>query len=209
VTLAVQAKSNSEVEQQLQRILADPSFQSAPKLSVLLRYLVERTQAGQIDDLKAVAIAKAVFSRDDSFDAQTDTIVRVEAGRLRRRLAQYYAGNGLNDPLVIEIPKGAYTTTFSAPATPTADPESDPAPQVTGHAESRVIANPAAPADQPARKWVALLSLGLLLAVALWQFGDAEKSAPAAASKPFVMVMPMEHQSTGIDQKVVERFVRL
>ena len=99
MNLAEQAQSNSEVEEQLQRILADPSFQSAPKLSVLLRYLVERTQAGQIDDLKAVAIAKAVFSRDDSFDAQTDTIVRVEAGRLRRRLAQYYAGNGLALPL--------------------------------------------------------------------------------------------------------------
>ena len=109
MNLAEQAQSSSEVEEQLQRILADPSFQSAPKLSALLCYLVERTQAGQIDDLKAVAIAQAVFGRDDSFDAQTDTIVRVEAGRLRRRLAQYYEGNGLNDPLVIDIPKGAYT----------------------------------------------------------------------------------------------------
>ena len=202
MNLAEQAQSSSEVEEQLQRILADPSFQSAPKLSALLCYLVERTQAGQIDDLKAVAIAQAVFGRDDSFDAQTDTIVRVEAGRLRRRLAQYYAANGLNDPLVIDIPKGAYTTTFSDPATPESESESGPAPQITGHA---VTAKPAATASQPARKWVALLSLGLLLALALWQFGDAEKSAPAAASKPFVMVMPMDHQGTGIDQKVVER----
>ena len=184
MNLAEQAQSNSEVEEQLQRILADPSFQSAPKLSALLCYLVERTQAGQIDDLKAVAIAQAVFNRDESFDAQTDTIVRVEAGRLRRRLAQYYEGNGLNDPLVIDIPKGAYTTRFSEPATPTSESESGPAPQVTGHAEHAVITQPAAPASQPSRKWVALLSLGLLLAVVLWQFGDGEKSAPAAARTP-------------------------
>lgn len=118
VSMPEQAQANGEVEKQLQRILADPSFLSAPKLSALLRYLVERTLAGQSDDLKAVSIAKAVFRRDDSFDAQTDTIVRVEAGRLRRRLAIYYEGGGLNDPLVIDIPKGGYTPRFSEPATP-------------------------------------------------------------------------------------------
>jgi len=205
VNLAEQAQTNSEVEEQLQRILADPSFQSAPKLSALLCYLVERTQAGQIDDLKAVAIAKAVFSRDDSFDAQTDTIVRVEAGRLRRRLAQYYEGTGLNDPLVIDIPKGAYTTRFSEPATPASESESGPAPHIAGHAEPAVIAKPAAPANQPARKWVALLSLGLLLALFLWQLSDGEKPGPAVSSKPFIMVMPMAHRSSAIDQKVVDR----
>ena len=205
MNLAEQAQTNSEVEEQLQRILADPSFQSAPKLSALLCYLVERTQAGQIDDLKAVAIAKAVFSRDDSFDAQTDTIVRVEAGRLRRRLAQYYEGTGLNDPLVIDIPKGAYTTRFSEPATPASESESGPAPHIAGHAEPAVIAKPAAPANQPARKWVALLSLGLLLALFLWQLSDGEKPGPAVSSKPFIMVMPMAHRSSAIDQKVVDR----
>jgi adenylate cyclase len=199
VTLAEQAQSNSEVEEQLQRILADPSFQSAPKLSALLCYLVEKTQAGQVDDLKAVSIAQAVFRRDDSFDAQTDTIVRVEAGRLRRRLAQYYEGNGLNDPLIIDIPKGAYTSRFSAPTTASSDSESGPAPQVTGHAEPAVLAS------QPARKWLALLSLGLLLALFLWQLGDGEKPGPAVFSNPFIMVMPMDHRGSGIDQKVVDR----
>jgi len=203
VNLTELAQSNSEVEEQLQRILADPSFQSAPKLSTLLCYLVDRTLAGQIDDLKAFAIAQAVFNRDDSFDAQTDTIVRVEAGRLRRRLAQYYDGNGLNDPLVIDIPKGGYTARFSEPATSTSEP--GPAPQITGHAEPAAITKPAAPASQPARKWVALLSLGLLLALFLWQLGDGEKPGPAVSSKPFIMVMPMVHQGSGIDQKVVDR----
>ena len=209
MNLAERDQPNSEIDEQLQRILTDPGFQSAPQLSKLLTYLVERALVGQADDLKATAIAKAVFRRDDSFDAQTDTIVRVEAGRLRRRLAKYYEGDGLNDPLVIDIPKGGYTPRFSEPATPAPEsgavPESGPAPQTTGHAESGAITTPAAPARQPARKWAALLTLGLLLALFLWQFGDGEKPRPAVFSKPFIMVMPMVHQGSSIDQKVVDR----
>ncbi len=167
MNLAERDQPNSEIDEQLQRILTDPGFQSAPQLSKLLTYLVERALVGQADDFKATAIAKAVFRRDDSFDAQTDTIVRVEAGRLRRRLAKYYEGDGLNDPLVIDIPKGGYTPRFSEPATPAPEsgavPESGPAPQTTGHAESGAITTPAAPARQPARKWAALLTLGLFI----------------------------------------------
>jgi len=92
--LAEHAHSDSEIEAQLQRILAAECFQSTPQLSALLSYLVERTLAGQFEDLKAVAIAQAVFRRDESFDAQTDTIVRVEAGRLRRRLARIMGVTG-------------------------------------------------------------------------------------------------------------------
>ena len=205
MALAEHTHSDSETNEQLQRILADSDFQSAPQLTTLLTYLVEKALTGQVEELTATAIAQAVFRRDDSFDSQTDTIVRVEASRLRRRLAQYYQGNGLSDPLLIDIPKGAYTTRFSEPATPTSESESGPAPQITGHAEPAVIAKAAAPASQPARKWVALLSLGLLLALLLWQLGDGEKPGPAVSSKPFIMVMPMVHQGSGIDQKVVDR----
>jgi TolB-like protein len=197
--------SNGEVEEQLQRILADPSFQSAPQLSKLLTYLVEMALAGQTDDLKATAIAKAVFRRDDSFDAQTDTIVRVEAGRLRRRLAQYYEDDGLNDPLVIDIPKGGYTPRLSEPATPAPISESGSTPHTTGHPEQAAVATPASPVGRPARIGAALLTLGLLLALFLWQFGDGEKPGPAVSSKPFIMVMPMVHRGSAIDQQVVDR----
>jgi tetratricopeptide (TPR) repeat protein len=205
VALEERIQPDSDIDVQLQRILADPGFQSAPQLSALLSHLVERTLAGQIDDLKATAIAQAVFRRDDSFDAQTDTIVRVEAGRLRRRLAQYYEGNGLHDPLVIDVPKGAYRATFSEPVTPA--PEPQPETQATGHPESREATKPTAPTNQSTRKWVALLVLcvGLLLAFLLWRPGAGEKPLPAVSSKPFIMVMPMVYNDTGIGQQVVER----
>ncbi len=70
-------QSNSEIEGQLQRILADPSFQSAPQLSKLLTYLVEKALAGQADELKATAIAKAVFRRDDSLVNTHQAIIKI------------------------------------------------------------------------------------------------------------------------------------
>lgn len=206
MALAEHTQSDSEIDEQLQRILADSGFQSTPQLSALLTYVVEKALTGQVEELKATAIAQAVFRRDDSFDSQTDTIVRVEAGRLRRRLAQYYQGKGLNDPLVIDLPKGGYTPTFSEPATPT--PQSARNPQIAGQAVSGIPAIPAARASPPTRKWIALLSLGLVLVLFLWWRGQGEDAVPREPSEPFVMVMPMAHQGSALEQQMTDRSVQ-
>jgi hypothetical protein len=74
--------------------------------------VVEAALAGCADRLKAYTIAVEALGRGENFDPQTDPIVRVEAVRLRRALAAYYAGPGAHDPLIIELPRGRYVPTF-------------------------------------------------------------------------------------------------
>ena len=81
-------------------------------MSTFLRYIVERALDGTADDVKEYSIGVDVFDRGDAFDPRTDTIVRVHAGRLRKKLAEYYATDGDADPVVIEVPKGGYVPLF-------------------------------------------------------------------------------------------------
>lgn len=98
---------------QLARILASRRFANAPRLSRFLRYITERTVGGKGGGLKESLIGLEVFDRRPSvYDPGTDPIVRVQASRLRARLAEYYKGEGSEDPLVIELPRGHYIPTF-------------------------------------------------------------------------------------------------
>ena len=85
------------------------AFRSSPRHRALLRYLVEGTVAGDLAALKETVIAVAVFGRPVArFDPKLDSIVRVEARRLRARLEDYYAGAGQDAPLRIGLPVGSY-----------------------------------------------------------------------------------------------------
>jgi TolB-like protein/Tfp pilus assembly protein PilF len=99
---------------QLERILRSADFEATSREHRFLGHVVEETLSGRGDRIKAYSIAVEVFGRDASFDPQTDPIVRVEAGHLRRSLERYYLTAGHNDPILIEIPKGGYVPTFSA-----------------------------------------------------------------------------------------------
>lgn len=109
------------------RVLASDEFGSSKRMRRFLSYIVEKSLGGKFDEVREYNTALAVFDREPSFDPATDTIVRVEARRLRQRLAAYYAGAGRLDPVVIEIPKGGYVAVFrnrtetspEAPAVPT------------------------------------------------------------------------------------------
>jgi hypothetical protein len=94
------------------RVLASEEFGNSRRLQRFLRYVVEKSCAGELNDVKEYNIARAVFDREASFDPATDTIVRVEARRLRNQLSAYYHGAGHLDPVVIEIPKGGYAPVF-------------------------------------------------------------------------------------------------
>jgi hypothetical protein len=104
--------SHRVVRAQLERILASAEFVPPDRLKSLLRFVVEETLAGRAERLKAYTIAVHVFGRDEDFDPQSDPVVRMEAGKLRRRLERYYLGAGGRDPIRIEIPKGTYAPTF-------------------------------------------------------------------------------------------------
>ncbi len=104
--------SKFEVRSELERMLASPVFAHADRPSRFLRYVVERTLAGESSALKEYAIGVDVYDRPPDFDPRTDSIVRVEAGRLRAKLREYYDLYGGGDPLRIELPKGTYVPVF-------------------------------------------------------------------------------------------------
>ncbi|MBZ9766274.1 hypothetical protein LB526_05815 [Mesorhizobium sp. CA6] len=100
------------VRETLERLLASETFGRSERARRLLRYLVEREQAGEADRLKGVSIAMDVFGKDGDFDASTDAVVRVQAGRLRELLDQYFANEGVAEPVRIAIPRGGYVPSY-------------------------------------------------------------------------------------------------
>ena len=102
-----------EVGIALERILANDKFAQSDRMGKFLRYIVGETLAGRSDRLKEYPIAIEAFERDESFDPQTSSLVRVEAGRLRTKLHEYYAGDGADDPVIIDLPRGGYVPTFA------------------------------------------------------------------------------------------------
>ena len=104
--------SAQDVRVQLGRILGSSDFDASDRCREFLTYIVEESLAGRERTLKGVAIAMSVFGRDETFDQQTDPIVRLEARRLRHALNGFYAKAGRDDPLRISIPKGSYIPHF-------------------------------------------------------------------------------------------------
>ena len=104
--------SAEEIGRAVARVLASDEFGNSKRLRRFLSYIVEQSLVGEIDGVKEYNIALAVFDREPAFNPATDTIVRVEARRLRQQLAAYYLGSGRNDPVVIEMPKGGYLPAF-------------------------------------------------------------------------------------------------
>lgn len=96
----------------LDRVLASPDFAASPRLAAFLRFVVETTLDGRADALKGYTIAVEALGRPPSFDPQSDPIVRVEATRLRRALERYYTTIGVDDPVIIDVPKGGYVPQF-------------------------------------------------------------------------------------------------
>lgn len=100
------------VRDMLERVLRSETFSRSERSRDLLRYLVEREQAGEKERLKGFSVAMDVFGKDKEFDPSTDAVVRVQAGRLRELLTQYYQTEGAGDPLKIYIPRGGYVPSY-------------------------------------------------------------------------------------------------
>ena len=108
--------SAQQIRSQLARICATEEFQRSKRSRQFLNYIVEETLAGRAGRIKAYSVAISVLDRDDTFDPQTDPMVRIEASQLRRRLERYYLTQGVNDPVIIDLPKGGYVPVFRAAA---------------------------------------------------------------------------------------------
>jgi len=113
-TLSPAKLSDKLVRQQLSRILASKTFEQVERLKRFVSFIVGETVAGRGSDLKEYVIGVQVFGKEASFDPRTDPIVRVQARRLRTRLARYYRDEGNSDELFIDLPKGGYAPVFRA-----------------------------------------------------------------------------------------------
>jgi len=130
---------SAALRQHLQTILASPGFVNAERLRRFLEFAVEAHIKGEAAEIKEYVLGREVFDRDDNYDPRLDPIVRVEARRLRQRLAEYYAGPGIADTLRIEFPKGAYAPAISTPQA-AAKPTRKPALLMLGFVALAIVA---------------------------------------------------------------------
>ena len=100
--------------QLIERIIASPPFQKSARLRELLRFMAERSIRGQIQDLSEHRIGSTVFGKAQDYSVVEDSSVRVHVRQLRLKLHEYFDGEGREEPSIVEIPKGAYTTLFRA-----------------------------------------------------------------------------------------------
>ncbi len=112
--------TTQDVRVHLAKVLDSAPFQRSPRMQALLSFLVEETIAGRGAQLKEYVIGVAVFGKPNDFDPGTSAVVRVEAGRVRRLLAEYSDRHGTCDVLKLTIPKGRYVPSFEKVSCPIA-----------------------------------------------------------------------------------------
>ena len=98
---------------ELGRVLASADFPASERNRRFLAYAVEKELQGSTDEITAKLVATRVFGRKANFDPNTDPIVRIEAGKLRRNLETYYLKAGRHNPLRISMPRGGYRPGFA------------------------------------------------------------------------------------------------
>src|ERR1035437_1416208 len=194
---------------ELEALLSSESFARSPIVAQMLKYICERHFSGQAQEIKEYNIAVEAFGRPVDFDQARDSIVRVEAHRLRKRLREYYVQDGAEHEIRIVLPPGNYVPQFirrAALVEPTAEAEAaavlpEEVAEDTGAAiavDAVAAAEPSPPEFHPAAqqpisvwRWVALLGFALVvLAIVMTSYvrtrAAGEKSAPipAAAKAP-------------------------
>lgn len=101
------------VRRALHAVIASETFARSERLRSFLSYVVENELAGKAAQLKGYSIGIDVFGRPPGFDAGSDPLVRVQAGKLRKLLDQYYATEGMREQLRIRVPLGSYVPEYS------------------------------------------------------------------------------------------------
>jgi len=159
--------------QQVARIVASPVLHNSESLCKLLQYLAKHALEHPNAPLKEYQLATEVFGRRIDFDPHSDSTIRVQAGRLRLKLAEYYSTEGAQDPIIVELPKGTYILSFHR--RPPSAPQSQSSSAVGPGAQSKV-------GQQRLLVFTALgLALLLLLAVVSIGMMVASRQTPASA----------------------------
>jgi hypothetical protein len=165
----------SAIERQVERVIESPALQNSEALRNLLRYLVAQRLDRPHEHVKEYQIALDVLGRMDSFDPRIDSAVRVQTSRLRTKLGEYYATSGINDPIVIDIPKGTYSPVFQLRPRPAI-----PAPDTSGK-----NLTDAPDGGRSYRPWMAAaIGLGVVMAASLLVARMLPRAAVPRAVEP-------------------------
>jgi len=171
--------SSEERLQLVERIAGSEAFQKSNRLPSLLRYLADCTLRHDRAGLTEQAIGRAVFGKPKDFHPAEDSSVRVYMRQLRLRIHEYYQNAGLEERVVIEIPKGGYALAFHLRQVPVAGQEVVDAASANPGAPSRVNT------QLKRRVWLwlpwVLVAISLFLAVAEWYRGSRIEKASAPA----------------------------
>lgn len=170
-----------ELTEELRRILGSPGFASSEVLPALLTHLVQSEAETPGRHIKEYEIATKVLGRGDDFDPRLDSTVRVHTGRLRTKLTEYYNTAGANDPIRISIPKGAYHVAYEI-----------------RDGEPAAAAAPKASPRHGRRVWIAVASLGWLVAIAsagLWLSSRSPRPGASGVVGQFWSAVAREGES--------------
>jgi len=156
---SVQVDEKDARLEQVHKLVNSHVLRGSESLCKLLQYLAHHVLHHPGVSIKEYQIATEVFGRPADFDPHLDATIRVQAGRLRSKLAEFYASEGAEDPILVEMPKGNYTLSFHVRLQ---DPTRNHAS--AAHEPPAEAAN----AGQPPRKWVAaIVVLSVVLAAAV------------------------------------------
>lgn len=222
----VREPSAEEVSSQLEKMLASDVFSRADRLSRFLRFVVTHLLEGNVGSLKEYVVGVQVFEKGGEFDPRIDPIVRVEAGRLRSKLREYYDGQGQADHVRIELPRRGYTPSFRyrTPDTPALSSTGDTAHGRAGGTEKSI-----SDGFRSVVPWYAATgALAVLLIVGLiyvWQTRlpstprlDQSSAGSAALAKLSIAVLPLnnvsgrqddEYYSDAITEAVITKLARV
>ena len=174
--------TTKEKLEQLEKILHGRTLHGSESLKAFLRFVGEKTVDNGDGGLKEYVIATEVFGRNSDYNSRIDSVVRVQASRLRTKLHEYYTTEGKSDHIVIDLPKGHYTPTFAY--------KSDQAVG-NGSAEPAEVPGKTYRTDSAVSKlnlWmtvslVAAILLAALLGAMLWRV-NSEKTRLSTAFEP-------------------------
>src|ERR1700692_2995828 len=112
-----------KIHAQVGRLIQSKTFETSEVHRKLLQYLAEKSINGEADRLKEYTIGLEAFGKPPTYDPKNDSLVRLQVGRLRQKLAAYYQSEAPGDPVVVKLPKGAFKLSFErAAAAPVASP---------------------------------------------------------------------------------------
>jgi len=182
-SLETKEPAPEEIRAECDRIVSSPVFENSDRMVRFLRFVVDKTLAQQHDQLKEYLLGVEVFDRAESFDPKTDTIVRVEARRLRRKLKEYYDGDGSRDAVRIDMPSPGYVPVFSSAGDPETALEAAPQVSRTTHL--------------PFYGFLAACAVAAIAAGIWW----STRSGGSAAPIDSIAVLPFADMSSAKDQE--------